>query len=296
MPTTRQLELFITVADCGSMRRAADVLNISQPVISKQIKALERSIGGELILRTRGGRAELSVLGRALLQDARATLELQRRLTRRESVGTVTLPRIYVRELQLGKIKSILPDLFAAGLPRDTAFLACGDPLAALDSDSARQSAFALFGSVRIPVRTEYISHVVAEQHGSFFAAPALARDLAAGMQKLADVICLMPSGAPQLTQWLDETMRKAGLDPANRRQVPGSLDSLVEAVRSGKGVAVLMNMHVEDLVESGELVPITAVSRPLLLILMADPSCDLEVYEAVCRALHVLNVPPLKL
>jgi DNA-binding transcriptional LysR family regulator len=295
MPTTRQLELFISVAECGSMRRAADALNISQPTISKQIKALERSVGGALILRTRGGRAELSALGRALLQDARATVALQRRLTQRETVGELGFPRIYLRELQLTKINSILPDLYAAGLPRDTAFLVSGDPLLALDSDLAKQSAFALFGSVRIPVRKEYISHVVAEQHGSLFAAPTVARDLAAGHVKLTDLACLMPSGAPQLTQWLGETMRRAGLNPANRRQVAGSLDSLVREVRQGKGVAILMNMHVEDLVDSGELVSVAPVSRPLLLILMADPACDLEVYEAVCRSLHVLNVPPLK-
>jgi len=278
------------------MRRAADALNISQPSISKQIKALERSVGGELILRTRGGRAELSPLGKALLQDARATLELQRRLVRREAGSEGPFSRIYLRELQLAKINSILPELFAAGLPRRTAFLMSGDPLAALDSDPARQSAFALFGSVRIPARTEYISHVVAEQHGSLFAAPSVARDLSGRNIRLTDLPFLMPSGAPQLTQWLDDTMRKAGFDPANRRQVAGSLDALVAEVRLGSGVAVLMNMHVEDLVRAGQLVSVAPVSRPLLLILMADPGCDLEVYEAVCRALHVLNVPPLKL
>jgi len=230
------------------------------------------------------------------LQDARATLELQRRLVRRETGSESAYPRIYVRELQLAKINSILPDLFASGLPLRTAFVMSGDPLAALDSDAVKQNSFALFGSVRIPVRTEYISHVVAEQHGSLFAAPDIARDLIEGKCKLRDLKCLMPAGAPQLTQWLDDTMRKVGLDPANRRQVPGSLDTLVEEVRSSRGVAVLMNMHVEDFVRSGDLVSVAPVSRPLLLILMADPGCDLEVYEAVCRALHVLNVPPLKL
>ena len=278
------------------MRRAADALDISQPSISKQIKALEKSVGGELIVRVRGGRAELSSLGRELLQDARATLQLQRRLVRRDTDGERALPRIYIRELQLAKINTILPKLFAAGLPRRTAFVMSGDPLAALDSDPAKQDAFALFGSVRIPVRMEYISHVVAEQHGSLYAAPAIARDLAKGKVNLADLIYLIPARAPQLTQWLDDTMGKVGLNPANRREVTGSLDSLVEEVRSGTGVAVLMNMHVEDLVRAGDLVSIAQVARPLLLILMADPGCDLEIYEGVCRALHVLNVPPLKL
>ncbi len=278
------------------MRRAADALDISQPSISKQIKALERSVGGELVVRTRGGRAELSALGRELLQDARATLELQRRLIRRETDDGRALPRIYVRELQLAKISSIMPELFAAGLPRRTAFVMSGDPLAALDSDPAKREAFALFGSVRIPVRTDYISHVVAEQHGALFAAPSIARDLAEGNRKLADLVYLIPSRAPQLSQWLEDTMSRAGLDPANRREVTGSLDSLVDEVRSGAGVAVLMNMHVGDLVRAGDLVPIAPVARPLLLILMADPGCDLEIYEGVCRALHVLNVPPLTL
>lgn len=294
MPTTRQLEVFLAVAECGSMRRAADALDISQPSISKQIKALERSVGGELIVRTRGGRAELSALGRELLQDARATLELQRRLVRRESGDETGAPRIFVRELQLAKINSIFPELRAAGLPPDTVFVMDQDPLAALDADLAKPTAFALFGSVSIPVRTEYISHVVAEQHGSLFAAPNLARDLRAGRRSLADLDYLVPTSAPQLRQWLEDTMRKAGLNPSRQRAFRGTLDALVREVRAGSGVAVLMNMHVEDLLRAGELVAIAPVARPLLLILMAVPGCDLEVYAAICRSLHVMNVPPL--
>lgn len=295
MPTTRQLELFLAVAECGSMRRAADALDISQPSISKQIRALERSVGGELIVRTRGGRAELSALGKALLHDARTTLDLQRKLVRRQDGGGSASPRIYVRELQLAKINSIMPELLDAGLPPHTHFVMNQDPLSAFDADLDKRTVFALFGSVRIPVRREYISHVVAEQHGSMFASPGIARDLKEGRRKLADLTYLMPTSAPQLTQWLEDTMRKAGLDPAKRRHVGGSLDQLVDEVRAGAGVAVLMNMHVEDLVRTGELVSIARVARPLLLILMADPACDLEVYEAICRSLHVMNVPPLK-
>jgi DNA-binding transcriptional LysR family regulator len=51
----RQLRYFLTVLRLGSINRAATVLNVTQPSLSHSIKALERSVGAELILRGGGG-------------------------------------------------------------------------------------------------------------------------------------------------------------------------------------------------------------------------------------------------
>jgi DNA-binding transcriptional LysR family regulator len=51
----RQLRYFLTVLRLGSINRAAAVLNVTQPSLSHSIKALERSVGAELILRGGGG-------------------------------------------------------------------------------------------------------------------------------------------------------------------------------------------------------------------------------------------------
>jgi LysR family transcriptional regulator, nitrogen assimilation regulatory protein len=51
----RILQAFIRVAELGSIARAANVLNQTQPTISRQIAALETEVGGPLFIRHRRG-------------------------------------------------------------------------------------------------------------------------------------------------------------------------------------------------------------------------------------------------
>ena len=47
--------IFKAVADEEKLTKASEVLNISQPAISKSIKNLESQLGGELFVRTQKG-------------------------------------------------------------------------------------------------------------------------------------------------------------------------------------------------------------------------------------------------
>ena len=51
----RQLRYLLAVLRFGSINQAAAALNITQPSLSHSIKALERSVGAELIIRGGGG-------------------------------------------------------------------------------------------------------------------------------------------------------------------------------------------------------------------------------------------------
>ena len=74
----RQLRHFLAVIDCGSVGRAARRLGISQPALTKQIRALERALGGPLFDRSSEGMA-LNQLGGALERRARSiTIEVER--------------------------------------------------------------------------------------------------------------------------------------------------------------------------------------------------------------------------
>lgn len=69
--TFRQLEVFVLVVDEGSFAQAANRLGISQPGISKHIKALESQVGADLFERRRGREGVLTPEGQELY--ARAT-------------------------------------------------------------------------------------------------------------------------------------------------------------------------------------------------------------------------------
>ena len=74
----KQLRAFLTVADTGNVTRAAELLNLVQPAVSRQLRLLEEDIGAELFERERHGMV-LTESGKALLVYARrAMLELDR--------------------------------------------------------------------------------------------------------------------------------------------------------------------------------------------------------------------------
>lgn len=63
------LRAFLTVTELGHFGRAADALHVSQPALSKQIAALETSLGARLFERGRHG-AELTAFGTGFASDA----------------------------------------------------------------------------------------------------------------------------------------------------------------------------------------------------------------------------------
>lgn len=72
--TLIQLRQFVTLAQAGSFVRAAHQLHITQPALSRSIKALEDDLG-QLLFDRVGRKIELTAFGRATLQRAQLLLE-----------------------------------------------------------------------------------------------------------------------------------------------------------------------------------------------------------------------------
>jgi DNA-binding transcriptional LysR family regulator len=70
----RQLEILSAVVDCGTMGKAAERLAVSQPVVSKAIADLERTLGVQLLERSAQG-VEATDYGRALLKWSAAVFD-----------------------------------------------------------------------------------------------------------------------------------------------------------------------------------------------------------------------------
>lgn len=68
------LRAFVEVADQASFTKAAELLFISQPALSRRIGGLERALGGELFHRSGHHRPTLTPFGQALIDEARVVL------------------------------------------------------------------------------------------------------------------------------------------------------------------------------------------------------------------------------
>ena len=102
----RQLKSFIAVVDCGSLGAAARTLGVSQPAVTKAIRALEVTLGARLFDRAVGGSIPTD-FGRALDPHARAIINQAQRAQR--EIGEIASAR-------RGRVSVISGPLFAESL------------------------------------------------------------------------------------------------------------------------------------------------------------------------------------
>jgi LysR family hydrogen peroxide-inducible transcriptional activator len=79
LPSLKQLEYFVALADTGSFKSAADRCRVSQPSLSIQLANLETRFGQVLVERSRRG-VILTPAGREVLERARSILAAARNL------------------------------------------------------------------------------------------------------------------------------------------------------------------------------------------------------------------------
>ncbi|MBD8736660.1 hydrogen peroxide-inducible genes activator [Sphingomonas sp. CFBP 13706] len=94
MPTFRQLEYLVAIADARNFRRAAAAAHVSQPTLSQQLRVLEAELGVTLVERQLVG-AHLTPVGRDIADRARKLLVERQDLcdlastARDRAVGTI---------------------------------------------------------------------------------------------------------------------------------------------------------------------------------------------------------------
>ncbi len=111
-PSIRQLRYFVALAETGGFGRAAEIVHVTQPALSQQIKELETTLGARLVDRLPRG-VQLTRAGQEVLRRARRILS---------EVGdlepAVRLSRGLSGRLRLGVIPTVAPYLLPLALTR----------------------------------------------------------------------------------------------------------------------------------------------------------------------------------
>ena len=243
LPELWQLRYFVTVAETLHFGRAAAALHISQPPLSRAIRALEERLGVTLLARTRR-RVELTPEGSRLLEEARRMLgQLERTVQEVRGMARGEEGRLRIGFVSLADF-GVLPRLlktFKAARPRIA--LALREMLSP-EQATALAAGELDFGFLLPPV-AEDLEHIVVQRERFVAALPARHR-LAAGKGKLAvsalagEPFVMVPRDiAPGLYDIVSGLAARAGIT-FNVAQEAIQMQTVVSLVSSGLGAAIV--------------------------------------------------------
>jgi DNA-binding transcriptional LysR family regulator len=282
----RQLRYFIAVAEELSFSRAARRLNISQPPLSIQIKAIETEVGTSLFSRNRR-RVELTPAGEVMLENARRavrqlehTTEVVRRAGRGEAgvlrlafTSSVPMREAFARLLRefRGRYPDVQTELQHMGTGRQFSALANDQiDLGILRPPTALQNNRNI---KLIPLWHDRLRLFIPAGH------PLADSDLPVSMMELADqpFVGVEPLVNCGMHEHLMSLCGSAGFVPRIEQEAR-ELNTVLGLVSAGIGVAVLPECYVCIAMPG-------VVSRPI------------EAAEAeswLMAAVRVRNLPPV--
>ncbi len=258
-----QLRSFVAVAEARSFTRAASLVHLSQPAISRQIARLETELGTRLFERY-GRRVECTADGKLLLPLARNILARADDASRmiREHAGTLS------SKVSLGSTGTVFAHLLAPILasfiktyPKVHLDLVEREDVLleeAVMSGELDCAIVTAWGSPRVAstrILTEEILLLVSSDHHLAGSSPV-------PLSSLADEPIVLPGHSMNMSNLLMDVCRRAGFEP----KVPyrASYVELTKAlVRQGLGVALVPKMFVAPETLDG-LVANSLVERPV--------------------------------
>lgn len=279
--TLQQLAYFLAVADVRSFTRAADMVGVAQPTLSRQLRALERDLGAPLI--ERGGRD-----GLVLTPAGEAVLPLARRmLADMDAARTAVADIVGLRRgrVRVGATPSlcigVLADVLRVFHEQYPAI-----QLELVESGSQPLERSLVRGEIDVAMVIVPVTGVDPALHATpllrerlSVASPASGRSPASrgsmGMQELARRPLVVPRQGYDVREATLQAFTDAGVAPKFAVQ-GGEMDAVLRLVEAGTGVAV-----VPDLVFSG---------RPRLRRTVLTP----PLYRTVALALRADLAPTL--
>lgn len=267
----KQLEYFVHVADAGSFSRAAQLLSVAQPALSRQIRGLEVELRQTLFLRNGRG-VTLTAPGSRLLAHARGILQQVRSAkadldeSRAAPVGRVAvgLPPT------VGRILSgPLVTEFRERFPRADISIVEGLTVHILEWLALGRVDV---GVVYNPPASPNVELAPLAEQPLFLIAPAPARGSAGretvSLKNLPQFPLIIPSRPHTVRMLVESRLAAVGLKPQIALEVDG-VRAILDLVQRGYGFGVLARSALSEPGDAEKLVA-RAIVRPELRSVMA--------------------------
>jgi LysR family transcriptional regulator, nitrogen assimilation regulatory protein len=289
----KQLEYFVQVAQLGSFSKAAAVLAVAQPALSRQVRGLETELRQQLFLRNGRGVA-LTDAGKRLFDHSVAVLQLVSHAredlgaSRDEPVGRVTigLPPSIARQLTLPLIDRFMKQLPAAKLSiveglstHIVEWVTSGRVDVSLIYNPEAQPGLDIS-----PLLHEPLGLVSRATKGKRRAAPPLP------MMELSRYPLIVPERVHVMRRLLETKAALAGIKLDIAWEV-SSVPSIIDLVCAGYGHAVLTASGVAASARAGELVMRRLVEPELESVLCMAVSAHKRPTPLTEQAMRLLTV-----
>ncbi len=258
----KQLKYFLYVAQQGSYTRAADVLNVAQPILSRQIRLLETELRQSLLIR-HGRGVSLTDSGKILLEHCRIIMQQVELMQEDLNLSSgklgghivLGLPPTLARLLSLPLIRQ-----FGQQLPE--ASLRIAESLSAQLQDRLLQGKIDM-ALLYNPAYSPDIETKLIYEEQLYLMAPAQDKQFKAGQAvsaaQLAELPLIMPSVPNTFRLLVEQEMARYDLSPTIILEID-SVETIQQLVAEGMGYSIQSGYSIRLMGHSEQLraIPIT--------------------------------------
>lgn len=250
----RQARYFLAVADCLNFTRAAERLYISQPPLSRQIRALESELGVDLFDRS-GQRIALTPAGEAFREEAKALLEQARRAVERARSHARANPHTLTLAFSTVAGLSIAPRLYRAFHDRHPDVELVLERRHSTEQIPLLERGIVEVGLLRLPIDHPDLIQVPLLADPYVLVLPRthpLARTGSLPVKALRGETLIVGSRTPGLIANLESILEHAGISGEAVRHA-SDLWTTLDLVANGQGIAIVPQSACQ--IREGELV-----------------------------------------
>lgn len=259
----KQLRYFIHVAELGSFTQAANYLDVAQPILSRQIRRLETTLGKSLLIRTGRG-VTLNDSGKILLQYSRQIMALMEQVNDELIQGSLAGSISIGIPPTLSRILSVpLTKLFRQTLPDAKLIITEAMTSSIEDRIAGGQLNMGLLYNSN---RSQDLDLEVLASENLYLIAPKtfqFPQTDALSLNDIKDIPLILPSYPNTFRKLIELEMTKASLKP-NVILEMNSINTIIELIVEGLGCGILSQKIISTLSQDDQT-KVQAIKLPCL-------------------------------